>query len=115
MSGNLLKTLPQFPAQVIGVAPIVITKAGLTYTISYNALTSQFAVAQIKRQLVAIGQFDTIAALVPGDPKDAVNQVWTGGGFTQVTGPLIPFVFSTLGYNAGQQATFLAAAALFPY
>jgi hypothetical protein len=115
MSNIQLKVLPQFPAQVTGVAPIVVTKAGLTYTISYNALVSQLAVSQIKQQLVAIAQFDTVLASIPGDPKSSVNQVWTGGGFTQITGPLLASIFATLGYNAAQQTAFIAAAALYPY
>ena len=115
MSNIQLKVLPQFPAQVRGVAPIVVTKSGLTYTISYNALVSQLAVSQIKQQLVAISQFDTILATIPADPKSAVMEIWTGGGFTQIAGPLLTSIFATLGYNASQQATFIAAAALFPY
>lgn len=115
MSGNQFAVIPRFPAQVTGVAPIVVTKAGLTYTISFNQLVGTLAVPQIKQQLVAIGQFDTIAAAIPGDPKSAVNEIWAGNGPTQITGPLLALIYATLGYNAGQQATFNAAAALFPY
>jgi hypothetical protein len=115
MSGVQLKVLPQFPAQVSGIAPIVVTKVGLTYTISYNPLTATLAVSQIKQQLVANGQFDTILATIPGSPSSTVNMIWTGGGFTQTNGPLLASIFATLGYNAAQQAAFLAAAALFPY
>jgi hypothetical protein len=115
MSGNLFKALPQFPAQVSGIAPIVVTKSGLTYTISYSAAAGQLSVVQIKQQLVAISQFDTILATIPGDPKSAVKQIWDGNGSTQLSGPLLASIFTTLGYNAAQQVTFLAAAALFPY
>lgn len=115
MSNIQLKMLPQFPAQVTAVAPIVVTKSGLTYTFSFNPLVGTLAVTQIKRQLVAIAQFDTILATIPGDPQSAVMQIWTGGGTTQITGPLLTSIFATLGYNAAQQATFIAAAALFPY
>ncbi len=115
MSNIQLKVLPQFPAQVSGVAPIVVTKSGLTYTISYSAAAGQLAVSQIKQQLIAISQFDAILATIPADPKSTVNQIWTGGGMTQITGPLLTSIFATLGYSAAQQTTFNAAAALFPF
>jgi hypothetical protein len=115
MSNIQLKVLPAFPAQVSGVAPIVVTKSGLTYTIGYSAALGQLSVVQIKQQLVAITQFDTILATIPGDPKSAVKQIWDGNGFTQLTGPLLTSIYATLGYSPAQQATFNAAAALFSY
>lgn len=115
MSGVQLKVLPQFPAQVTGVAPIVVTKTGLSYTISFNQLVASLAVAQVKQKLVADGTFDTVLNSISGDPRTAVNQVWTSGGFTQTGGPLLTAIFTTLALNASQQAAFIAAAALYTY
>ncbi len=42
MSGIQLKVLPQFPAQVVGVAPIIVTKVGLTSTISISGISTNY-------------------------------------------------------------------------
>lgn len=115
MSGVALKVLPIFPAQVTGVAPIVVTKSGLSYVISFNQLVANLAVSQIKQKLVADGTFDTVLNSIPSSPSNTVNGIWTGGGFTQPNGPLLTAIFTTLGLNAAQQAAFIAAAELFTF
>lgn len=117
MSGIALKVLPQFPAQVTGIAPIVVAKSGLSYTISYNPLVATLAVVQIKQKLVTDATFDMINATIPGAPSSAIRQAWDGGGLTQIGGPLLTHIFGPTGLNlnAGQQSAFLAAAALLLY
>lgn len=115
MSGIQFKALPQFPAQVLGIPPIVVTKSGLTYTLSYNALVASLSVVQVKQQLNVLGLFNTVNAAIPVSVTSNVNQAWNSGGFTQIGGPLLTFIFTTISYNAAQQATFNAAAAVLPY
>lgn len=111
-----LQIQPVFPAQVIGISPIIISKSGLTYTFSFNALGTQLSVVQAKRELVTLGFFDVAAAAIPGDPKDPVNMAWMGGGVTQPTGPLMTAIFSAIGYaTQPQKDAFIAAALLFSY
>ncbi len=106
----VLKILPRFAADLIGISPIVVTKTGLQYTISFTATASEVSVVGIKQELIARGVFDTILITIPGGPGDAVNEAWTGGGKTQATGPLLTSIFTTLGYTQPQKDEFIAAA-----
>ncbi len=106
----VLKILPRFTADLVGIAPIVVTKSGLQYTISYSTAAAEVSVVGVKQELVSLGVFDTILATIPGSPSDAVNQAWTGGGKTQATGPLLTSIFTTLGYTQPQKDAFIAAA-----
>ena len=115
MSNIQLKVLPQFPAQVIGVAPIVVVKSGLTYTISLSGTSGFVQVNQVKQWLASLSLFDTIAATIPGAPQNALNIAWNGGGPTETTGPLLTSIFATLGYNPGQQAAAIATMLTFTY
>lgn len=99
MAGVQLKVLPRFPAQVTGTLPIVVTKTGLTYNISYSQPAGVISVTQVKRQLVVLGLFDTAAAAIPGNPQDPINMAWSSGGSTQTTGPMMTAIFSAINYN----------------
>lgn len=107
---TVLKILPRFQADLVGISPIVVTKSGLQYTIAFTTAAAEVSVVGVKQELVSRGVFDTILATIPGGPADAVNQAWTGGGKTQATGPLLTSIFTTLGYSAAQQAEFITAA-----
>lgn len=110
MSSIQLKILPRFPAQIVAVPPLYATKSGLIWTFTYSNPSGQISVSQVKQQLNADGNFDTIANVIPGSPVNPSTIAWTGGGMTQKNGPLMALIFANLGYNPSQQAAFLLSA-----
>lgn len=112
MSQIQLKVLPSFPAQVIGVDPIIIEKDGLTYEISFGGIV----VTQVKTHITNLGFYDLVAAAIPGAPSNPVRQAWDSGGITQVDGPLMTNIYATLGLvTQTAKDAFVTVAKLLPY
>lgn len=67
MAGVQLRVLPSFPAQVIGQSPIIVTKSGLVYTISFGSLDTLYkgtltmaSASRLRRALQLVGFFQTV-------------------------------------------------------
>ncbi len=71
MGGIQLRVLPDFPAQVVAVSPIVVTRSGLTYTFSFSPPSSFYKgsetvaeSARLRRQLVNIGKLSVVDSYI---------------------------------------------------
>lgn len=67
MSGIQLRVLPSFPAQVVGVSPIVVTRSGLTYTFTFSPPIGFYlgsatvaTASRLRRAMQALGIYQTV-------------------------------------------------------
>lgn len=85
MSGTRFGVTPQLPAQITGVYPIVVTKAGLAYTISfgYAPLAATVTRRQWFSAVAQLYNMNTLATAVNADMNDAAAiQYYAGYGVT---------------------------------
>jgi hypothetical protein len=112
MAGSPFGVMPQIPAQITGTYPIVVTKSGLAYNISYG---SGVAGTVTRRQwfeaVAALYNMNTLFAAVAADMNDpATIQFYAGYGVTSGDA-LFNLTQTTFVLNATQMAALLAYAA----
>jgi len=79
MSGTQFAVTPKLPAQITGVAPIVVTKSGLAYTISLGAPVGSVTKRQWFSAVATLYNLNTVLAAVNANANDPAWIQWNAG------------------------------------
>lgn len=121
MSAIKMRVMPLLPAQIVGIEPIVVSKQGNIYEISYdNGPQDTISMSQVIQQLSVMNLFDTVYAAVPGSLVSPIRVAFNGGGETQLgslgfPGPVLAFISNMFGWSPTQLNTFITAAQLLTF
>ncbi len=115
MSGTRFGVTPQLPAQITGVYPIVVSKSGLAYTISFGYAVGTVTRRQWFEAVAQLYNMNTLATSINADMNvPASIQYYAGYGVTPGDA-LAVFTKAALGLNDAQvSALFTLAATLTP-
>ncbi len=115
MSGIKFGVTPQVPAQITGLYPIVVTKNGLAYSISFGYATGTVTRRQWFEAVAQLYNMNTLYAAVVADWNNAATiQFFAGYGVTPGD-DLATFTQTALALTSGQiDALFALAATLTP-
>jgi hypothetical protein len=115
MSGTRFGVTPQLPAQITGIYPIVVSKAGLAYTISFGYDVGTVTRRQWFEAVAQLYNMNTLATSVNADMNNAASiQYYAGYGVTPGDA-LSALTKTSLGLNDAQlSALFTLAATLTP-
>lgn len=116
MSGIKFGVSPQIPSQITGVYPIVVTKSGLSYIISYGSgLAGTVTRRQWFEAVATLYNMNTLFAAVSADANNAAwIQFYAGYGVTSGDA-LSTLTQTTFGLTSTQlSALFTLAATLTP-
>ena len=116
MAGSTFGVMPQIPAQITGVYPIVVTKSGLAYQIAYGTSVAGTVTRRQWFEAVAtLYNMNTLYAAVAADWNNAASiQFYAGYGVTSGDA-LSNLTQTTFALTATQlSALFTLAASLTP-
>lgn len=109
MSGNKWGVSPKLPVTITGTSPIVVTKSGLSYNISYGAGGS----VTRRQWFLAVAQIydmSTLLTAVNADPSDPVWAQFNAGTVVLPGDVLADFTQTTFGLNDVQMQQLFAVA-----
>jgi hypothetical protein len=116
MSGTQFAVQPTLPAQLTGVYPIVVTKSGLAYTISYGTgVAGTVTRKQWFEAVAALYNMNTLYAAVNADQNNSATIQYYSGYGVAPGDALALLTQSTFSLNATQMsALFTYAGTLSP-
>jgi hypothetical protein len=115
MSGSTFGVTPKLPAQLIGISPIIVTKSGLTYTISLGSGASGAVTkAQWFEAVASLYNMNTLFVAVSVNANSAAWIQWYAGTTVAPNDAIATLTQSTFALNSSQIAALFALAATLP-
>jgi hypothetical protein len=115
MSGNKFAITPKLPAQLTGTAPIVVTKSGVAYNISFGAMTGSVSKRQFFGAVSTRYSMTTLFAAITANPESNVWWQFYGGSYIVPGDPIAALTQSTFSLTNAQMANLFALAETLPY
>jgi hypothetical protein len=113
---SVFSTPVKFPASVVAIAPITLSKAGGTYTFGFDTsagLGGAVWVWQLRTALGFAGNFWPVDTAFSADPSSFQFNRWHGGGRSSYGDQLSNAIQAVIGLSA-TQAAYAAAAVITP-
>lgn len=115
MSGSKFGVTPKLPAQLTGTYPIVVTKSGLSYNISFGSSADTVSKRQWFGAVATLYNMATLFAAITADPSQPVWWQFYGGSNVQPGDPLALQTQTTFSLSATQMTNLFNLAATLPY
>jgi len=110
MSGVQFGVTPKLPAQITGVAPIVVTKSGLAYTISMGAPVGSVTKRQWFEAVASLYNMNTLFVAVSANANDPAWIQWYAGYYVAPADYIANLTQATFALTAAQMTTLFTLA-----
>ncbi len=108
---NQFAVTPKLPAQLTGTLPIIVTKTGLSYNISYSsAVAGSVTRRQMFDAVATLYNMNTLYAAVPMNANDPIWTEFWAGTMVAPGDTLALFIQTTFALTDAQMTTLFALA-----
>ena len=115
MSGSTFAVTPKLPAMLQGTFPIVVTKSGLSYTISYGgAPAGSVTLRQFISAVAILYNLNPLFAAINANANDASFIQFYTGGLVAPGDPIVVLATTVFALTAGQASALFTLAATLP-
>lgn len=117
MSGTKWGVTPKIPAQITGSYPIIVTKTGLSYNISFATVGTYVSKRQFFGAVSTLYSMTTLFASVTSNPEGAAWWQFYGGSFVQnsATDPIYALTKTTFSLSTAEMDNIFTVASGLPF